>query len=69
MRQQLKCYNFLGLLRHHPIATSFLGPFSKFQEFLLNVSQSRNVGLNSVGTKTEIWEKSTQSFLQEGLNI
>ena len=41
----------------------------KFQEFYLNTLQTRNVGVKSVGTKVDIWEKCTLSFLKEGLSI
>ena len=41
----------------------------KFQEFLLNTLQSRNVTVKSAGTKVDFWEKCTLSFLHDVLSI
>ena len=62
MWQKLKCYD--GLV--YCITTLLVFEWPKFHEFYLNTLQIKNVGMKSVGTKIDIWEKYTLSFLQEG---
>ena len=47
------------------ITTLLVFDYPKFQELLFNTLQSRKVGVQSVGTKVDFWQKSTymQSFL------
>ena len=46
-----------------------IGAWPKFHESYLDTLQSKYVGMKSVGTKIDIWEKYTLSFLQEGSSI
>jgi len=55
----LKCYDFLG----DCITTLLVFDYPEFQELLLNTFQSRNVGVKSVGTKVDFWEKMHLKFL------
>ena len=63
---KVKILRYLGLLNDDP-----RGPWwaQVSAEFYSNTLQSRNLGVKSVGTKTDIWEKCTLSFFQEGLSI
>ena len=39
--------------------------YLEFQEFLFDTLQSRDLGVKSVGTKVDFWEKCLLSLLQD----
>ena len=62
----VKCYDVLV----DCITTLVVFDYPKFQQFLSNTLQSRNVGVRSVGTKVDFnFEKNACSFLHVGLSI